>query len=52
MLGVSIRSNVLHLMFRLKSQRNIGFLCTTHDIATAHYIAGETAMMFAGQVVE
>ncbi|WP_048645442.1 ABC transporter ATP-binding protein [Nitratireductor soli] len=52
MLDVSIRKSVLDLMRRLKEERSIAFLYITHDIATAHYIAEETAVMFAGQVME
>jgi peptide/nickel transport system ATP-binding protein len=52
MLDVSIRRSVLDLMRRLKLERGISFLYITHDIATAHYIAEETAVMFAGQIVE
>lgn len=52
MLDVSIRRSVLDLMRRLKQERGISFLYITHDIATAHYIAEETAVMFAGQIVE
>jgi peptide/nickel transport system ATP-binding protein len=52
MLDVSIRKSVLGLMQRMKTERGITFLYITHDIATAHYLAEETAVMFAGQVVE
>lgn len=52
MLDVSIRRSVLDLMRRLKQQRGISFLYITHDIATAHYIAEDIAVMFAGQIVE
>ena len=52
MLDVSIRKSVLGLMERMKTERGITFLYITHDIATAHYLAEETAVMFAGQVVE
>ena len=52
MLDVSIRKSVLDLMRRLKDERGIAFLYITHDIATARYIAEETAVMYAGQVVE
>lgn len=52
MLDVSIRKSVLGLMERMKKERGITFLYITHDIATAHYLAEETAVMFAGQVVE
>ncbi len=52
MLDVSIRKSVLGLMQRMKTERGITFLYITHDIATAHYLAEDTAVMFAGQVVE
>ena len=52
MLDVSIRRQVLDLMRRLKEQRNLAILYITHDIATARYLAEETAVMFAGQIVE
>ncbi|WP_421951216.1 ABC transporter ATP-binding protein [Pelagibacterium sp.] len=52
MLDVSIRKSVLGLMQRMKTERGITFLYITHDIATAHYLAEDTAVMFGGQVVE
>ncbi|MDN3616212.1 ATP-binding cassette domain-containing protein [Vibrio gallaecicus] len=52
MLDVSIRLGVLNLMQRMKKDLGIGFLYITHDLATAHYIAEETAVMYKGQIVE
>ncbi|EJL6613377.1 ABC transporter ATP-binding protein [Vibrio cholerae] len=52
MLDVSIRLGILNLMQRMKKELNIGFLYITHDLATAHYIAEETAVMYKGQIVE
>lgn len=52
MLDVSIRRSLLDLMKALKEEHGIAFLYITHDIATAHYIADETAVMYAGQIVE
>ncbi len=52
MLDVSIRLGVLNLMQRMKQELGIGFLYITHDLATAHYIAEETAVMYKGQIVE
>jgi peptide/nickel transport system ATP-binding protein len=52
MLDVSIRRSVLDLIARLKAQRGLTLLYITHDIATAHYLAEDTAVMFAGSVVE
>ncbi|WP_282175692.1 ATP-binding cassette domain-containing protein [Vibrio nereis] len=52
MLDVSIRLGVLNLMQRMKKELGLGFLYITHDLATAHYIAEETAVMYKGQIVE
>ncbi|MGR6838820.1 ATP-binding cassette domain-containing protein [Aliivibrio wodanis] len=52
MLDVSIRLGVLNLMQNMKKDLGIGFLYITHDLATAHYIAEETAVMYKGQIVE
>ena len=52
MLDVSIRLGILNLMQRMKKELGIGFLYITHDLATAHYIAEETAVMYKGQIVE
>ncbi len=52
MLDVSIRLGVLNLMQKMKKELGIGFLYITHDLATAHYIAEETAVMYKGQIVE
>jgi peptide/nickel transport system ATP-binding protein len=52
MLDVSIRRAVLDLIARLKTQRGLTLLYITHDIATAHYLAEDTAVMFAGRIVE
>jgi peptide/nickel transport system ATP-binding protein len=52
MLDVSIRLGVLNLMQRMKKELGIGFLYITHDLATAHYIAEDTAVMYKGQIVE
>ena len=43
---------MLNLMQRMKKELGIGFLYITHDLATAHYIAEETAVMYKGQIVE
>lgn len=52
MLDVSIRRSVLELMLKLKREHGISFLYITHDIATCHYLAEKTLVMFAGSVVE
>ncbi|WIY53582.1 ABC transporter ATP-binding protein [Devosia sp. YIM 151766] len=52
MLDVSVRLGILNLLEDLKQQRNLAALYITHDIATARYFAEETAVMYAGHLVE
>ncbi|MFG1807790.1 ABC transporter ATP-binding protein [Streptomyces sp. NPDC049040] len=51
-LDVSIRLGILNLLRRLTEERNVAMLYVTHDIASARYFAAETAVMYAGEVVE
>jgi peptide/nickel transport system ATP-binding protein len=52
MLDVSVRLGVLNLLRELCDSRLLAMMYITHDIASARYIADETAVMYAGQVVE
>ena len=52
MLDVSVRLGVLNLLRTLCDDRNLAMMYITHDIASARYIADETIVMYAGQVVE
>jgi peptide/nickel transport system ATP-binding protein len=51
-LDVSIRLGILNLLRRLTVDRNVALLYVTHDIASARYFAAETAVMYAGQLIE
>ncbi|WP_327233206.1 ABC transporter ATP-binding protein [Streptomyces sp. NBC_01317] len=51
-LDVSIRLGILNLLRRLTEERNAAMLYVTHDIASARYFAADTAVMYAGQLVE
>ncbi|WP_405578877.1 ABC transporter ATP-binding protein [Streptomyces sp. NBC_01190] len=51
-LDVSIRLGILNLLRHLTEDRNAAMLYVTHDIASARYFAADTAVMYAGQVVE
>ncbi|HZU77990.1 MAG TPA: ABC transporter ATP-binding protein [Dehalococcoidia bacterium] len=51
MLDVSIRLDILNLLLRLKEER-LALLYITHDIASARYVAEETHVLYAGQMVE
>jgi peptide/nickel transport system ATP-binding protein len=52
MLDVSIRLGVLRLLSKVAKDRNLAMLYITHDIASARYFAQETAVMYAGELVE
>jgi peptide/nickel transport system ATP-binding protein len=52
MLDMSIRLSVLDMFVPLKRERRIAMLYITHDIATARYVAEETAVLYGGRIVE
>lgn len=52
MLDVSIRLDVLRLLGRLVEDRNLALLYITHDIASARYFGSQTAVMYAGELIE
>ncbi|GAA3440379.1 ABC transporter ATP-binding protein [Kutzneria kofuensis] len=51
-LDVSIRLGILNLLRRLTEDRDVAMLYVTHDIASARYFAADTAVMYAGEIVE
>jgi peptide/nickel transport system ATP-binding protein len=52
MLDVSIRLDILNLLWSLKEDERLALLYITHDIASARYFTEEIAVMYAGQMVE
>jgi peptide/nickel transport system ATP-binding protein len=52
MLDVSIRLGILRLLSKLVKERHLAMLYITHDIASARYFADETAVMYAGELIE
>ncbi len=52
MLDVSVRLGILNLLEDQKTARNLASLYITHDIATARYFAEDTAVLYAGHLVE
>jgi peptide/nickel transport system ATP-binding protein len=52
MLDVSVRLGILNLLQETKDDQKVAMLYITHDIATARYFAEETAVLYAGHVVE
>ena len=52
MLDVSIRAEVLNLMFDLIQKHNVSFLYITHDLALARHICDRVAIMYLGKIME
>lgn len=52
MLDVSIRLEILHLLDRLRRERDLAVLYVTHDLATARHFAAEVMVMYRGEIVE
>lgn len=52
MLDVSIRAEVLNLMFDLVEKFNLSLLYITHDIALARHMCDRIAIMYLGKIME
>jgi oligopeptide/dipeptide ABC transporter ATP-binding protein len=52
MLDVSIRAEILNLIRRLATERQIAVLMITHDLATVFAYADRVAVMYLGRIVE
>lgn len=52
MLDVSIRAEILNLMFDLKEKYNVSFLYITHDLALTRHICDRVAIMYLGKIME
>lgn len=52
MLDVSIRAEVLNLMFNLMEKYHVSFLYITHDLALARHICHNIAIMYLGKIME
>ncbi len=52
MLDVSIRLEILNLLDRLKTDRQLAMLYVTHDLATARHFSEEVVVMYRGEIVE
>lgn len=51
-LDVTIQAQILELMDRLKSERNMGLILITHDLGVVAERAHRTCIMYAGRIVE
>jgi len=52
MLDVSIRAEMLELMYNLQKKYNISFIYITHDLATAKYFGQKIGILYMGKIVE
>lgn len=52
MLDVSIRAEMLELMYELQKKYNITFIYITHDLATARFFGQRIAILYLGKIVE
>ncbi len=52
MLDVSIRAEILNLLLKLRDERQLTILYTTHDLATAGFFTDKMAVMYLGRIVE
>ncbi|WP_324717419.1 ABC transporter ATP-binding protein [Carboxydochorda subterranea] len=52
MLDVSVRLDIMNLLWDLKESRDLSLLFITHDLAAAHYLCDRVAVLYAGHVVE
>ncbi len=51
-LDVTIQAQVIDLLKRLQSERNMSILLITHDLAVVAQIAHKVGIMYAGQIIE
>ena len=52
MLDVSVRAQVLHVLFELRARRGLALLFITHDLGLAWALCDRIAVMYLGRIVE
>lgn len=51
-LDVSVRSQVLNLLKKLKKERNLTYLFISHDLSVVEYLCDKIVVMYLGRVME
>ena len=51
-LDVTIQSQILELINKIKNERNISVIFITHDLGVVANMADHVAVMYAGKIVE
>ena len=51
-LDVSVQSQILNLLHRLKQEMKITMILISHNLAVVYHLADEVAVMYLGQIVE
>lgn len=52
MLDASVRVEILELLHRIRSERNLTLVFITHDLSTVRHFAKRIFVMYAGRIVE
>ncbi len=51
-LDISVRAEIVDLLFRLKEELGLSYIFVSHDLTAVKYISDRIAVMYLGQIVE